>query len=147
MRKLIYGHMAIITIFFVLVFIFNGCSGISVTTDNDVDMVLKKVAISAAAKALGENMARNFAFEWTDTMDGFLNHVSENGLSVDGASIIGVFLDNSVPSLYRYEAEQLASLVGFKVTATGFEPDTDDFEFLMVAINGFREGVLSVTNK
>jgi hypothetical protein len=130
-----------------LFLLLQGCSGLSITSNQNVDDTLKKIAISSASKKLGEIIAKNTELKWTDSNEKFVKYIEEHGLSIDSASIIGQYASTSIPELYSEEAKELAELVGFKVTVDGWEYDSDNFLYLKIAIMGFRAGVLSVETK
>jgi hypothetical protein len=100
-----------------------------------------KIAVSLAAKTLGQHMQGHF--KWQPEFDAFISMVEADGISLNAGQMLTGYVLPKVPRLYQTEAKLLLQDVGFE-----FDGDAligvarVDKGLLLAAVGAFKEGLM-----
>lgn len=117
-------------------FLLTGCLGFELYSKPIAD-----IGTVIAAKALGEKLG-NDGFKWSGAMDKFIAMVQNDGITLDSATVLSAYIDDTISPLYRDDCKNLLGAVGLRFKA-GSPIDVSEFNtalFLQMA-TAFKQGV------
>jgi hypothetical protein len=133
MKKLILAALCITMVFGMM-----GC----IKFKKQSEQTLAEIGTRMAAKELGLRLRGEI--EWHDSYDQFIKMVGKNGLTIDAANLLDVWIDENIHPLHREDFKALAGMVGVEYRPDGVLDNIKDFNvgLFEAAVNGLKAGLL-----